>query len=200
MATIKETKGGIAYLSGVLKEKAKTVTRVFFWKIPHKTPQGHICLKIGRYSKKGFATETLEVANPKSELTLDKEEFQKLLEFLYENYEPFKKGVKKYIPIDEKLDQANIEYLRAIFANPDKQEVLDLIAKNNILSEDLIAGLQNQARINAVKEFETMLSQNLVEQEWQGWFKRNAWVLGSEFVRILDEREIDTANITDYLM
>jgi hypothetical protein len=30
--------------------------------------------------------------------------------------------------------------------------------------------------------------------------KQNAWVLGSEFVKILDEREVDTANITDYLM
>jgi len=26
------------------------------------------------------------------------------------------------------------------------------------------------------------------------------WVLGSEFVRVLDEREIDTAHISDYLM
>lgn len=200
MVTINKTKDGIEYLVGVLKEKAKIVTRVIFWKIPHKTPQGHICLKIGRYSKKDFATETLEVADPKSELTLDKEEFRKLLEFLHENYEPFEKGVKKYIPIDEKFDQKRVERLRAIFADPDMQKVLDFITKHNILSEDLIAGLQNQARINAVKEFETMLSQNLVEQKWQGWFKRNDWVLGSEFVRILDEREIDTANITDYLM
>lgn len=45
-----------------------------------------------------------------------------------------------------------------------------------------------------------MLEQDLIEQKWQEWFKKNDWVLGSEFVRILDEREIDTANITDYLM
>ena len=45
-----------------------------------------------------------------------------------------------------------------------------------------------------------MLDQNLLEQKWQKWFKHNDWVLGSDFVRILDERKIDTANITDYLM
>lgn len=200
MTTIKKTDKGIEYLFGLLKEKAKTVTRVAFWKIPHKKQQEDICLKIGRYNKAGFAPETLEVANPKSELTLDNEEFQQLLEFLYSNYEPFKQGIKKYIPLDEKFDQNSIEHLKAIFDNPDKQEVLDFIASNNILTEELIIGLQYQARINAVREFEAMLAQDLVEQKWQEWLKRNDWVLGSEFVRILDEREIDTANITDYLM
>jgi len=201
MATIKKTEGGIEYLFGLLKEKAKTITRAAFWKIPHRTSQEEdICLKIGRYNKNGFAPDTLEVENPKSELTLDNEEFQKLLEFLSENYEPFKKGVKEYIPIDERFDNQKIKHLKAIFADPDKQKVLDFIADNNILPEDLIAGLQNQARTNAVGEFENMLDQNLVEQRWQEWLKNNDWVLGSEFVRILDEREIDTTNITDYLM
>jgi len=201
MATIKTTEKGIKYLVGLLKEKAKTITRTIFWKIPHENSQQEdICLKIGRYNKNGFAPETLEVENPKSELTLDNEEFQRLLEFLTENYEPFKKGVKKYIPIDEKFDQKSTEHLKAIFDNPDKQKILDFIIKNNILPDGLIVGLQNQTRINAVQKFETMLGQNLVEQKWQEWFKRNDWILGSEFVRILDEREIDTANITDYLM
>ena len=200
MTTIKKTEKGIEYLFGILRKKAKTITRVALWKIPHRTQQKDICLKIGRYNKSGFEMEILEIANPKSELTLDNDEFQGLLDFLSENYEPFKKGIKKYIPVDEKFDQENIEHLKAIFDNPDKQKVLDFIAKHDILPEDLIVGLQNQTRINAVKEFESMLAQNLLEQKWQEWFKRNDWVLGSEFVKILDEREIDTANITDYLM
>lgn len=201
MPTIRKTEGGIKYLFGLLKEKARTITRAAFWKIPHNNSQQEdICLKIGRYNKNGFAPETLENSNPKSELTLDNEEFQKLLEFLSENYEPFKKGIRKYIPIDEKFDQEKVEHLKAIFDNPNKEQILDFIAKNNILPKDLITGLQNQTRINAVKEFENMLSQNLVEQKWQEWLNQNDWVLGSEFVKILDEREIDTANISDYLM
>lgn len=201
MTTIKKTENGIEYLLGILKEKSKTITRVFFWKIPHKnSPQEDICLKIGRYNKNGTFNETIETSNPRSELTLENDEFQKLLEFLSENYEPFKKGVKEYIPIDEKFDHEKVEHLKAIFAGPDIRKVLDFISENNLLPEDLILGLQNQVRVNAVREFENMLDLNLVEQKWQGWFKRNSWVLGSEFVRILDEREIDTENITDYLM
>jgi hypothetical protein len=68
------------------------------------------------------------------------------------------------------------------------------------LPDDLIAGLQSQARLKAVNEFEMMLNQNLLEKDWQSWFTNNDWVLGSEFVRILEERDIDTDNIADYLM
>ena len=200
MTTIKKTEGGIEYLFGLLKEKAKTVTRVAFWKIPHKTDQGDICLKIGRYNRNDFTPDTVENQSPKSELTLDNEEFQRLLEFLSENYEPFKRGVKKYIPIDEKFDQKSIEHIKGIFNNPDKSKILKFIEENKILSDDLIIGLQQHPRINAVREFGRMLKEDFVEEKWQRWFKQNDWVLGSEFVRILDEREIDTANITDYLI
>lgn len=181
-----------------LKKKPNTITQAILWKIPHRTSNlNDICLKIGRYRRNGTAPET---PNPKSELTLDNEEFQQLLEFLLENYEPFKRGVKRYIPIDEKFDQERIEHLKAIFDNPDKQKVLDFIINNSILPSDLITILHNQERMNAVKGFETMLGQNLPEQQWQEWFQHNDWVFGSEFVRILDERNIDTANITDFLV
>lgn len=201
MTTIRKTENGIEYLFGLLKEKARIVTRVAFWKIPHNTKNQEICLKIGRYTKNGdFDVEVPEKTIPKSELTLDDDEFKKLIEFLAENYEPFKIGVKKYIPINEKFDLESTEHLKAIFANPDTQKVLDFIAQNNILSDDLVAGLEYQKRSRAVKEFEAMLEIDLVEPKWQKWFQKNDWVLGSEFVRILDEREVDTAHISDYLM
>jgi hypothetical protein len=44
-----------------------------------------------------------------------------------------------------------------------------------------------------------MLDDDLVEHKWQEWFQNNDWVLGSEFVRMLDEREIDTSHISDFL-
>lgn len=201
MQVIKSTKNGINYLIGTLKDKVRTVTRTCFWKIPHHTQEEEdVCLKIGRYTKNPGQPETIECGAPKSELTLDNDEFKALLSFIAENYEPFKQGVKRYIPIDQQFDPQSLEHLKAIFDNPDKNKVLNFIAANNILPDDLIAGLQSQARIMAVNEFEMMLDQNLVEQKWQAWFTKNNWVLGSEFVRILDEREIDTANIADYLM
>ncbi len=48
MNIIKKTEGGIEYLIGVLREKTKTITRVIFWKIPHKTKKKDIKLKIGQ--------------------------------------------------------------------------------------------------------------------------------------------------------
>lgn len=201
MNIIQKSEKGIQYIIGPLRETVETITRAIFWKIPHRTREHEgINLKIGRYNKIGFALETLEVENPRSELTLDAEEFRNLIEFLRANYQPLQRGFKQFIPIDDTFSQDSIEHLRAIFDNPNKQKVLDFIAKNSILPDDLVAGLQNQSRIKAVREFETMLDQDLVEQEWQQWFTRNDWVLGSEFVQILDDREIDTKNIADFLM
>ena len=201
MKTIRTSKDGIDYLIGILKDKARTIARAILWKIPHRDSEGeNISLKIGRYNKNGFVPERLEVENPRSELTLENEEFQNLLEFLGHNYEPFKEGFKKYIPIDGDFSQESIEDLKAFFDTPDKEKILDLIVRNKILSDDLVAGLQNRSRVRAVQEFEAMLGQDLVEQEWQKWFERNGWVFGTEFVRILDERRIDIENIPDCLV
>jgi len=195
-----KTKNGIDYLIEILKDKARTVTRAAFWKIPHHTQEEDVRLKIWRSTKTSGPTDILERGTPKSKLTLDNDEFKALLNFIEKNYEPFKQGVKHYLPIDQKFDPKSLEHLKAIFDNPDKKQVLDFIATHSILPDELIMGLQTQARIKAVNEFEMMLNQNLVEQKWQAWFTKNDWVLGSEFVRILDERKIDTANIADYLM
>ncbi len=201
MKIVKKTQNGIGYLFGLLKEKQRVITRVAFWSIPHKSDKHEVCLKIGRYNKAtGFTPESLEADSPKSELTLDNEELDALLEFISENYEPFKKGVSKYIPLDETFDEKNIEHIKAIFGNPDKEQVLDLILKNHILPQDLLAGLEKRVQFEAVAEFEKMLANDLVEQKWQEWFAKNQWVLGSDIVEILDERQIDTANITDYLV
>jgi len=52
----------------------------------------------------------------------------------------------------------------------------------------------------AVEEFERLLSDNANEHKFQPWFKDNAWVLGSDCVRILDDRRIDVRNIADFLV
>lgn len=198
------TKNGLNYLFGLLANKKTVVSRVAFWMIPHTSNKEDVRLKIGRYKKAHqFDTaeeEIPEVNDPKSSLTLDSEEFHNLIEFLQDNYEPFRKGIKDYIPVTSNLDKEGIEHLKAIFLNSNKTELLDFVISNNVLPEDLILSLQNIKKINAVREFEEMLSNNLTEHKWQSWFESNDWVLGSEFVRILDEREIDTANISDFLM
>ena len=198
------TNSGLNYLFGILKNKKNIVSRVAFWRIPHINGKEDVWLKIGRYKKThqwDTADEEIpEVNNPKSALTLDSEEFHNLIEFLQDNYEPFRKGIKEFIPVSSDFDKESIEHLKALFLNSEKSELLDFVVNNNILPEDLLLSIQNIKKINAIKEFDEMLSNNLTENKWEEWFKKNDWVLGSEFVRILDDREIDTSNISDFLM
>ena len=68
-------------LAKILLNKKTVVTRAVFWKIPHDSGKEDIRLKLGRYKKpEDFdPEEEPEVLEPKSELTLDQEEFQALL-------------------------------------------------------------------------------------------------------------------------
>lgn len=131
---------------------------------------------------------------------LDQEEFQALLEFLRESYEPFRRGVKAFLPLDRPFDAANAEQVKALFSVPNTRELVKFILQNEVIPADLAAGLRQARRAGAVREFETMLAQDLTEAPWQAWFQRNSWVLGSQFVRVLDERHIETQHISDFLM
>ena len=189
----------------ILLDKPSVITRAAFWKIPHNTAQEDVCLKLGRYKKpKDFISiydeEELESLEPKSELTLTQEEFKSLVDFLQENYEPFRKGVKAFIPLDQPFDVESANQIKALFALPDKSEVIKFILNNNIIPNDLVLGLRHSQRLKAIDKFEDMLNGDLLEAGWQRWFQSNSWVLGSQFVRILDERSIDTENISDFLM
>src|SRR5260221_12542544 len=87
-----------------LKRKRTVTTRALFWRIPHDSGAEDIHLKIGRYRLTVDLDEVVETSQPKSELTLDHEEFQALIKFLGDNYEPFRQGVKAFIPLDRQFD------------------------------------------------------------------------------------------------
>lgn len=186
----------------VLCNKPTVITRAVLWSIPHNSGKEDIRLKIGRYKKplEVPADEVPESLQPKSELTLDDEEFKALIELLQEQYEPFRQGVKAFIPLDKPYEKENAAQIRALFALPDKQKLVRFILNHDVIPEDLAAGLQQAHRNRAIKQFESMLEQDEKEPAWQEWFKKNSWVLGSEFVRILDERHIDVQDISDFLM
>lgn len=189
-------------LLAVLKNSTRVITRAVFWKIPHDSGEDEVALKLGRYKKpKNWnPVEELESQNPKSELTLTDEELKKLITLLQENYEPFRQGVKAFIPLDNPFDKSNADQIKALFSLPDKQNLVNFILSNKVIPEELELGLQTAKRLQAIQHFEDMLSKNLVESDWQNWFEKNSWVLGSDFVRILDQRDIDTQNISDFLM
>jgi len=186
----------------VLRNRPQVITRAAFWKIPHNTREDEVSLKVGRYKKpKDWdEKEEPETLTPKSELTFDNEEFVSLIKFLQENYEPFKEGVKAFIPLDKPFEKSNAEQVKALFSLPDKNKLINFVLSNDVIPEELEAGLLHAKRIKAIGEYSSMLKNDLVESNWQKWFESNSWVLGSDFVRILDERTIDSQNITDFLM
>jgi len=189
-------------LARILRNKPSVVTRAVFWKIPHNTGKEDIRLKIGRYKKPMdfHDEEEPESLEPKSELTLDQEEFQSLIEFLRQNYEPFRQGANAFIPLDQPFAAESAKQIRALFSLPNKSSLVRFILDNEVIPEELAAGLRQASRARAVRELESMLGQDLREGPWQQWFQANGWVLGSQFVRILDERHIDTQHISDFLM
>ncbi|NQT62834.1 MAG: DUF4263 domain-containing protein [Candidatus Marinimicrobia bacterium] len=188
-----------------LREKKTVATKAVFWKIPHNDPTVEdIRLKLGRYKKSGtwlnIGHPTVETADPKSELTLDSEEFNALIDLLRTHYEPFKQGVKSFIPLDGSYSLEMAEQIKTLFSSGDSSDTIQFIIENNLISDELDIGLRNARRARAISEFEQMLEDDLLENHWQKWFENNSWVLGSEFVRVLDQRKIDTSNITDFLM
>ena len=189
-------------LAKVLRNRPSVITRAVFWSIPHDSGREDISLKLGRYKKpkEMLDDEVPESSQPKSELTLDDEEFKTLIEFLREHYEPFRQGVKAFIPLDKPYEEENAAQIRALFSLPEKEKIIRFILSNNIIPEDIAFGLQQAHRVHAIKQFETMLEHDQKEDAWQEWFQNNSWVLGSEFVRVLDERHIDVKNISDFLM
>ena len=202
MKEVHETQKGNRCIAAILAEKPRTIIRVEFWDILHThSSQKNICLMIGKYHKtNGSNRGKVETENPKSQVSLNREEFLNLLAFLQANYEPFKQGFNRFISLDGRFSQQSKDYLQAIVESPAKKDFLDFIANNDVLADELAPALQSRTRIRAVKEFEKMLTENLDEHAWQKWFKRNDWVFGSEFVQVLDERAIDIDNITDYLV
>ena len=205
MKEIKTSHDGIDYLYGVLFEKPLTVTRAMLWKIKHNHSENdEIAVKIGRYKKKkgpfNLTIEEVENSSPKSELTLKGEEFTALINFIESKYEPFSQGVQKFIPLDEQFESGNLEHLQAFFNHPEKQELIDYVLGHDIIPDELFVAFNQLSKIKAVERFEEMLDDNLTEHDWQNWFEVNDWVLGTEYVRVLDERIIDSKNISDFLM
>lgn len=185
----------------VLKDKKTVITRAVFWKVPHNFSDDEIHLKIGRYKKPTgiFGTESVEIGDPKSELTLDGEEFSNLLLFVQENYEAFKNGAKAYLPLDSH-DISVAKQIKEFLETGSQSEMLSFLLNNDVVPEELELGIMHARRARAIDEYNRLLESDYTEGTWQKWFETNSWVLGSDFVKVLEERAIDTKNISDFLM
>lgn len=194
--TIYKTPKGLDYKIKCLKTKKSVYSEAAFWKIPHNTEEKtDICLKIGRYR---IDNRKPDVNAPKSELTLDNDEFLNLISFIEEYYKPLELGINKFIP----LDDSNATYLLRKFktlVNSDEETARQLL-DSGLFSENISLAIALIKKKSSLDEFSNSINRDLPESYWQTWFENNKWILGSEYLYILTERNIDTHNIADYLV
>jgi hypothetical protein len=171
-------------------------------KVAHNTSQEDVRLIISRFKKVvGYKEKPeLESETPKSRVELAHEEFKTLLKFIQKNYEPFRQGVKAFLPLDKPFEAESAKQIKALFSLPNKQKIIEFITQNDVIPEDIALGLIQAQRVRAVHEFESMLEQDLTEPDWQKWFEKHSWMLGHEFIQVIDERRIDPEHISDFLM
>ena len=112
------SRSGVEYLTTVLRRRKTVQTAATLWKIPHKTrekpglPEGS-----RRYELAGGRRPLTD--KPKSELTLDDEEFVALLGFLSRQSRTVPYWSEKGgLPLDDRTEPAQIEQLKVLFADP----------------------------------------------------------------------------------
>lgn len=104
------------------------------------------------------------------------------------------------------------KFLKLIALDPQGRDKITEIAKNYGLIKlgDIDSVIQKK---EAVTHFEKILNSEVEfniyktelcvgkdEEAWQKFFSKNPWILGTDFVEVLDERRLDVGNITDYLL
>lgn len=163
-------------------------------------------LQISKVNNKG-ALEKVHLS------TLDWEGVLGLLQIFSEM--DIKALARKNLILNEKITgnpQELQAFLQTISADPEGREKMIELVKNlgtikrgdideiaerkesSILFEQLL----NNPDAFLAKKAEWGVGKN--EEVWQRFFKENVWILGAEYIEILDERVLDTENITDYIV
>lgn len=145
--------------------------------------------------------------------TLDFERILQLLSLFSEL--DLKAVANKSVVFDESIigDSAEISrFLKLIASDPEGKNKLAEVAKNYglIKTGDIDEIVQKKEAVmlfekilNNQEEFnkyKTEIGVGKNEEVWQKFFSKNSWILGSDFVEVLDERRLDVGNITDYLL
>ena len=175
----------------VLSSDMRSSCRAVFFRNVHRSNGTPIVsLKIARLDKNGKAKEGKSI-------TLRQEEIDLLNEYIQEYYTPLNIGLTEFIEADE--DAAELfKKVRDLGISDEK--VASKLIESGILTENMSVAITAAERNNAVHDFEASLDQEPTESFCQDWFSRNKWILGSDYLNILPERDIDAHDIADYLM
>jgi hypothetical protein len=192
---VKTNSSGQEYVEAKeLKSGARSSCRAVFFRNTHKTTGEQIVsLKIARYGKSGGQYKLKE----DKAITLSSEELDSLIEYIQEYYTPLNIGMTEFIAADE--DAAKL-FSKVRDLGISDEEVVIKLSESGILTENLVVAITAAKRNDAVREFEEAIDTQPQESFWQEWFNKNKWVLGSEYLNILPERDIDVNDIADYLV
>ena len=192
---VNTTSSGQEYVEACeLSSGARTSCRAIFFRNAHSsTGEKIVSLKIARTKRKGDRYE----ARPDKTITLTSSELDKLIGYIQEYYTPLNIGMTQFIAADEDAVKL-FEKVRELGISDD--EVVDKLFESGILTDNLSVAITAASRYNAIQEYEEAIDSHYAEAYWQEWFERNKWVLGSEYLNILPERDIDVDDIADYLM
>jgi hypothetical protein len=197
MSEIKQSNKGIPYAEPKrLSTKQKVYTQAILQKIPHNTEgKVDITLKLGRYNISDGGVET---QNPRSELTLTYEELINLVGYIEEYYKPLELNAKKFISIENETSENLLLKFKTLMKS--NEEIAIALLDNRLFTEDIQIAIDAIKKKKAVSEFEKDTDNDYNEAFWQKWFNDNKWILGSEYLKILDERGIDIDHIADFIV
>ena len=192
---VSRTASGQEYVkSCTLSSGSRSVCKAVFFRNYHQTTgQQIVSLKIARQKKSGDQVITKEDKS----ITLKPEEIDKLIEYIQEYYAPLNIGMTEFIEADD--DVAKL-FTKVHDLGISDDDVVSKLIESGILTQNLTVAITAAERNNAVNQFEQAIDMGCTEAYWQNWFTQNKWVLGSEYLNILPERDIDTIDIADYLM
>lgn len=190
--SVSSTPAGQEYVAPkVLSSGKRSSCRAVFFRNAHKTSDAPIVsLKIARLDKD-------EKAKDEKTITLRQDEIDLLIEYIQEYYAPLNIGLTEFIEADK--DAAEL-FKKACALGISDEEIVSKLIESGILTQNLSVAITAAERNNAVRDFETSLDQEPTEAFWQEWFSKNKWILGSDYLNILPERDIDAHDIADYLM
>lgn len=194
---VRATKDGNEYIqSATLKEGPRSKSIAIFFRNKHKTTDDYIVsLKISLNAKdsNGWLIE-----KPDKTITLSNEQIDNLVAYIQENYTPLSLGEKSYISLWS--DNLSMVLRQVTELGLSDEVMVDKLYESGVLTNNLSVAITAAERKVTVQDFEKNISLDNPESFWQDWFGKQKWVLGSEYIKILTERNIDEHHIADYIM
>lgn len=194
---VHSTQKGQEYIkSATLKDGPRSRTTAVFFRNKHKTSNDYIIsLKISHNAKDPNGRL---VEKPEKTITLIDEQIDGLISYIQENYTPLSLGEDSYISFSDDSLYKILKQVATLNMHPDK--LVNKLYESGVLTENLSVAITAAERKNIINVFEQKIPSSEPESYWQEWFNKNKWILGSEYIKILTERNIDEHHIADYIM